>query len=140
MIGKKAKDPIVQMGAPVLRERTLPVPKKDFGSAKLATVIKKMRTALKPEKYGVAIAAPQIDVSLRLFVVAGRVFAELEAEEGEAKKLLDKVFINPEIIRMSRQKRDESEGCLSVRNIYGTVPRHIKVTLKAQDETGKTVT
>jgi peptide deformylase len=135
-----AKDPIVQEGDPVLRLVAKAVPKKDIGSPALAKIIKKMHAALAPEKYGVAIAAPQVGASLRMFVVAGRVFKE-EAQEGEedAPTPPNRVYINPEITRASRKKLEEAEGCLSVRSIYGTVLRHQKVTLKAYDEKGNPV-
>ena len=135
-----AKDTIVQEGDPVLRQKALAVPKKDIGSPALAKVIKKMHAALAPEKYGVAIAAPQVGVSLRLFVVAGRVFKEEEEpaeQEAHKKAPPNRVYINPEITRASRRKLEESEGCLSVRSIYGTVMRHEKVTLNYTDESGK---
>jgi peptide deformylase len=164
-----AKDLIVQEGDPVLRAVAKPVPKKDLGSPALAKIIKKMHKALAPEKYGVAIAAPQIGESLRLFVVAGRVFKE-EPEQGQETESqnvqknslardgrsprreirglfsehsameANRVYINPEITRSSRKVLDESEGCLSVRSIYGTVKRHEKVTLRYIDEQGKTHT
>ena len=50
------------------------------------------------------------------------------------------VFINPEIIRLSRKKHDMSEGCLSVRGKYGVVERHEKASVKAQGQDGKTFT
>ncbi len=145
------EDSIVQEGDPVLRAVALPVPKKDIGSPALAKVIRKMHAALAPEKYGVAIAAPQVGESLRMFVVAGRVFKEEEdAADGhaasgqgdrEAHPLPpDRVYINPEITRASRKKLDESEGCLSVRGLFGMVARHERVTLKYTDEKGETKT
>ncbi len=135
-----ARDPIVQDGDPVLRQRALAVPKKDLNSPALKKIIKKMHAALAPEKYGVAIAAPQVGESLRLFVVSGRVFKPEEPAEQEPKTKAvppDKVYINPEITRASRKKLEESEGCLSVRSVYGTVLRHERVTLKYLDEQGK---
>lgn len=137
-----AKDPIVQEGDPVLRQVARAVAKKDIGSPTLARVIKKMHAALAPEKYGVAIAAPQIGESLRIFVVAGRVFKE-PVEDGEEDTVPmphNRVYINPEITRASRRKLEESEGCLSVRSIYGTVLRHERVTLSYIDEGGKAQT
>lgn len=153
-----AKDVIVQDPDPVLRRVAAAVPKGDIGSPALTKIIKKMHAALAPEKYGVAIAAPQVGVSLRIFVVAGRVFKEEEPEQDRKNGLArdgseprreirgpfsgtdavppNKVYINPEITRASRRKLDESEGCLSVRSIYGTVLRHEKVTLSYMDETG----
>ncbi len=132
------KDSIVQEGDPILRAHANPVPKKDIGSPALHKLIQKMHKALAPEKFGVAIAAPQVGASLRMFVVAGRVYKE-EAEGEEVAHAIypNRVYINPEITRASRTKKDESEGCLSVRSIYGTVKRHERVTLKYTDEHGK---
>jgi peptide deformylase len=153
---EKLKDPIAQEGSPVLRLVAKPVPQKEIASAAIAKVIKKMHAALAPEKYGVAIAAPQVGESLRIFVVAGRVFGEGEhvpdgsgdatggpenTQKGhDLPPPANKVYINPEITRSSRGKIDESEGCLSVRGLYGMVKRHTKVTLKYTDEQGNTQT
>lgn len=133
------KDPIVQAGSLVLRQKAKPVSKKEFGTRSLAALIKKMKAALTKEQYGVAIAAPQVGTSVRVFVVAGRAFvSDKEAEEDVRAPLPpDKVFINPEILRVSRKTREMSEGCLSVRGKYGTVLRHEKASIKAFDEQGK---
>jgi peptide deformylase len=131
-----AKDPIVQTGSTVLRQKAGPIVKKDIGSRKLAAILKKMSAALKPEAHGVALAAPQVGVPLRIFIVAGRVFAEPDAAEPPK----DKVFINPEFVRISKKKSLMSEGCLSVRGVYGTVKRAEKATVKALDEKGKLFT
>jgi peptide deformylase len=97
---------------------------------------------LAKEEFGVALAAPQVGVSERLFVVAGRAFiADLPEEEREKAPVPpDMVFINPQIIRLSRAKKEMSEGCLSVRGKYGTVLRHVKASVKAQDLGSKTFT
>jgi peptide deformylase len=139
------KDPIVQIGDPVLRKTAIAVPKKDIGSRKLNALIAKMKKVLASEKYGVAIAAPQVGVPLRLFVVAGRVYNEKDDEKDigssqpqsdDNPTQQDRVYINPEITRMSRKKKEMSEGCLSVRGQYGTVMRHEKASIKALDEKG----
>lgn len=138
------KDAIVQVGDPVLRTKAKAVPKKDIASKAVQKVIASMKKALSKEEYGVAIAAPQIGEPLRIFVVAGKVFDEETDEEApeDAKKPShpDRVFINPEITRLSRKKREMSEGCLSVRGKYGTVMRHEKATIKALDEEGTPIT
>ena len=132
----RAKDPIVQEGAAVLRKIAKPVSKKELGSPAFTLLLKKMSRVLAKEEYGVAIAAPQVGASLRLFVVAGGVLTPKGAEET----LPDKAFINPELIRLSRKKKEMSEGCLSVRGLYGTVLRHERATVRAQDEKGETFT
>jgi peptide deformylase len=131
------KDTIVQDGDPVLRAKAKPIFKKDIGSRKLATIIDRMKRALASEEYGVAIAAPQVGESLRLFVVAGRVFEKENAETKEDEPA--RAYINPVITRLSRKKIEMAEGCLSVRGQYGTVMRHEKATLDALDESGKAV-
>ena len=132
------KDPIVQEGAEVLRKKAHPVLRREFGTPELRTTILKMKKALKAEKFGVAIAAPQVGISKRIFVVAKKSFQTEADDEGEPeiREAEDKVFINPEITRLSRKKVELSEGCLSVRGKYGTVIRHAKATVKAFDEDG----
>ena len=137
------KDAVVQVGNPVLKAVAKPVAKKDIGSRKLNALIAKMSRTLAQEGYGVAIAAPQVGASLRLFVIAGKAFQTDEEkkafdEHNEGKVAPpDRVFINPEIVRLSRKKKEVSEGCLSVRGKYGTVMRYEKATIKAQGEDGK---
>lgn len=132
------QDPIVQAGDPVLSRVAKPVAKKDISSPKLAKLIAQMKRVLKAEEYGVALAAPQVGESVRLFVVAGKVFKEDPEDEGPIPP--DRVFINPELLRLSRKKAEMSEGCLSVRGMYGTVIRHEKASVKALDEQGKPFT
>ena len=122
-----AKTKILQKDNPVLREIAKSVPIESIKSKKIRSVISKMKKALHAEEDGVAIAAPQIGESLRIFMVNGEVFAQSA----------DLVFINPEIVKTSKKKRKVEEGCLSVRWLYGQVKRSEKVTLRAYDETGK---
>ncbi|MDP4020934.1 MAG: peptide deformylase [Candidatus Adlerbacteria bacterium] len=130
------KDPILQTGNPVLREVAKPVDKKDIGSRKLTALINKMKKVLSKEKYGVALAAPQMGEPLRLFIIAGRIFLPEDAPEN-AEVPPHLVFINPELVRTSHKKTEVSEGCLSVRGKYGAVERFEKATVKALDEKGK---
>ena len=134
------KDPIVQAGALVLRQKAKPVAKAEFGTRALTSLIRKMKGALTKEKFGVAIAAPQVGVSSRIFVIAGRAFVaddEDAEEDTKAPTPPDMVFINPELFRTSKKMREMSEGCLSVRGKYGTVMRHEKASVKAFDEKGR---
>lgn len=136
---KSVKDPVVQEGAEVLRQKAKPVLKKDITSAKVREVILRMKKVLKGEEYGVAIAAPQVGESLRIFVVAGRALLPEDAPE-DTPRPADMTFINPEIVRLSRAKKEMSEGCLSVRGKYGSVLRHEKASIKALGEDGKPFT
>lgn len=135
-----AKTEILQKDAPALRKKAKPVPVKSIGTKKIQNILHRMKEALHAEEDGVAIAAPQIGESLRIFVVSGIALALIKKTKRVSadKELNDLVFINPEIIKTSRQKKKVEEGCLSIRWLYGQVKRSEKVTIRAYDETGKT--
>lgn len=136
---------IVQDGTKILREVAKPVPEELFGSAKLAHIIADMTELLDPELEGVALAAPQIGVPYRIFIVRkDRTLpiphpdtqGEIPAPETKAVVPQVDVYINPEIVKTSRKRGYADEGCLSVRGVYGTTFRHERVTLKARTVDG----
>jgi peptide deformylase len=112
------------------------VPLEDIGTPKLKKILKDMREALfayESEGFtGVAIAAPQIGVPLRMFIVE-----DTAPDKDGKRKLPTMVAINPEIIKLSKKKRLMTEGCLSVRDRYGSVERAERATIRAYDEHGK---
>ncbi len=118
---------IVQEPAPVLRQVAAPLTTTEIASTRVQNILTDMKIALAGQDDGVAIAAPQIGHSMRIFVVAQK-----------ASKLLkeDTVFINPEIIRIGKKKEELSEGCLSVRWKYGLVKRSTSATVKALNADG----
>lgn len=127
---------IIQDGAEMLREIAKSVPEKMFGSAELAHLIKDMSETLDGYPEGVALAAPQIGVSYRLFIVRkDRTLPPqpINANVGQAEV---EVYINPEIIKTSRRRARTNEGCLSVRGVYGTTKRHERITIKARGADG----
>ncbi|MBS3913671.1 MAG: peptide deformylase [Bacteroidetes bacterium] len=77
---------------------------------------------------GIGLAAPQIGLSIRLFITDG---TEIE---DESTKDFKKVFINPQIIEEFETKWDYEEGCLSIPTIRADVNRHSHVRLRYQDE------
>jgi len=134
---------IVQEGNPVLRKHAKAVPKTQFGSAELEKILQHMETALEACDDGVAIAAPQIGVPLRIFIVSWRAFAIDEGNEDLSAvrtKYGNMIFINPEITKTSKRRVKVPEGCLSVRWLYGNVKRFDKATVRAVDRTGKSFT
>ncbi len=136
---------IVQQENKILHEIAKPIPIDEIKSDKIQKIITDMKEALNSQDDGVAIAAPQIDVPLRIFIVSKRAFAIQDEEtenEGEEIENLnnDLVFINPEVIKLSKKKKWLEEGCLSVRWLYGDVKRSINATVSAYDEKGKQFT
>ena len=145
---------IVQKDDPILREVAQAVNQKDFGTPALRKILKDIAITMEKEEDGVAMAAPQIRVPLRIFIVSHRVFeyADGENEHNQSENLTTQeakhqkikranmVFINPVTIKLSKRKRWVPEGCLSVRWLYGEVERNDKVTVRAYDENGKAFT
>ncbi len=141
---------IVQKEDRVLRMIAKEVPVSGITSASIKKIIKEMSASLKSQDDGVAIAAPQIGYSLRIFVVSGKIFEEgfLQKKERRLssestvekdvpkKSVKDLVFINPVISKLSRDKEWLPEGCLSVRWLYGKAYRSKKATVTAFDENG----
>lgn len=126
---------LVAQDHPALHQIAEEIPHEQIGSKEIQKVIKDMRTAL--EAYnaegftGVAIAAPQIGVPLRIFLVHDT------SKDRDPKELIpDLVAINPTIVKLSKKKRVLGEGCLSVPDHYGAVERALRATIRAYDETG----
>ena len=112
---------IVQLGDPTLRKKCFEVT--DFGT-KTHELLDDMRDTLFKAN-GAGIAAPQVGVLRRVFIVnADNKYYEC---------------INPTIVKQSGSQIGE-EGCLSIRGKYGTVERPNKVTVKAFDRYGKPFT
>ncbi|MDO8183387.1 MAG: peptide deformylase [bacterium] len=126
---------IVQQQDKILRLKAKEVLVVKIKSPEIKKLLKAMSAALAKEKDGVAIAAPQIGVSYRLFVVSGRLMAK-NPDQPEP----DFIFINPKIISTSKKQVKMDEGCLSVRWLYGKVKRAEKATITAYNEQGKKIT
>ena len=96
-------------------------------------IVKDLRSAIKTYAtdgfVAVAIAAPQIGVSKRIFLI--------EDQSTGRDSLPSFVAINPTIIKTSKKTHTVGEGCLSIPDYYGLVKRHKNVTLRATDETGE---
>lgn len=78
---------------------------------------------------GVALAGVQIDKLLRIVIIRDNI------DNKEDRTF--KVFINPEITKLEGEIEEDFEGCLSIKDIYGKVPRHTKVKVKAIGLNGK---
>ena len=153
---------ILQKDQKVLRHIAQMVPIHDIKTIKIKKILKEMSEALKSQNDGVALAAPQIGYSLRIFVVSGKVLkadfsgrgvsqageprgsawvVTPDSDPGQRESAVqDLVFINPKISKLSREKKWMPEGCLSVRPLYGKTFRSTKVMLTAYDENGKKFT
>jgi peptide deformylase len=121
---------VARMGHPVLRERARPLDKSDIRSAAIQKLIDDMIDTMH-EYHGVGLAAPQVHEGLRVFVA-------LLDEDPDAKSEAA-VIINPEIAPNGSAIEEGWEGCLSIPDIRGMVPRCTDIHLKALDRAGRTI-
>lgn len=121
---------VARMGHPVLRERARPLAKSDLRDPLVQKLIDDMIDTMH-EYHGVGLAGPQIHEGLRLFV------ALLDDEPGPDSEAM--VVINPEIVPLDDAKAEGWEGCLSIPDIRGMVPRFTDIRLKAIDREGKAI-
>jgi peptide deformylase len=116
------------MGHPVLRQRARPLDRSDFRSPHVQKLIDDMIETMR-EYSGVGLAGPQVHEGLRLFV------ALLDEEPDDKTKAT--VIVNPEIIAHGSAREDGWEGCLSIPDIRGLVPRLMDITVRALDRDGR---
>ncbi|WP_298761026.1 peptide deformylase [uncultured Psychroserpens sp.] len=128
--------PVVAYGDPVLRKKAKAITK-DYPN--LDALIENMKDTMYGA-YGVGLAAPQIGLPIRLFLVDTEPFAEDEAyteEEQEQLKNFQRTFINAEILEEEGDEWAFNEGCLSIPDVREDVFRKPRVTIKYQDENFK---
>jgi peptide deformylase len=119
---------VARMGHPVLRQKARPIEKHEFKSPDLQQLIDDMIDTMR-EYSGVGLAAPQVHESLRLFV------AHLDPDgRGESAPV---VLVNPEIEAVGDEVVEGWEGCLSIPDIRGQVPRALAIRVRAFDRHGK---
>jgi len=120
---------IARMGHPVLRGKARALDKGEIRSAAVQKLIDDMMDTM-AEYHGVGLAAPQVHEGLRIFVAA---LDAKEDGEGDAEPL---AIINPEITVVGAEVVEDWEGCLSVPDIRGRVPRAREITVRAFDRRG----
>lgn len=131
---------IVQIGAPVLRARARDVRPEELQTPEFQALVKRMIEAMRAAP-GVGLAAPQLGVSLRVFVLEDR--AELhtsltagELRERERVPVPVRVFVNPVVTPVGEEKVTFFEGCLSVSGYAALVERWREVEVRGLDEHG----
>jgi len=121
---------VARMGHPVLRRKARALDKHELKDAAVQKLIDDMIDTM-TEYHGVGLAAPQVHESLRLFVAA---FDAGDEEEGREPEPV--VLINPEITPVGGDTVEDWEGCLSIPDIRGRVPRAREIRVRAYDRRG----
>ena len=125
--------PIVAYGDPVLKKKTSSI---TVGYPNIKSLILDMYDTMYAAN-GVGLAAPQIGLSIRLFLVDTKPFSDddsLSISDRNKLKNFKKTFINPEIIEESGEDWSFNEGCLSIPGIREDVIRKNQIKIRFQDE------
>ena len=122
---------VARMGHPVLRAKARSLNRGEIKSAPIQKLIDDMMETM-VEYRGVGLAAPQVHEGLRLFV------ASLDADEDEegVEPRGPLAIVNPEITVVGADTVEDWEGCLSIPDIRGRVPRAREIKLRAFDRFG----
>jgi peptide deformylase len=134
---------VARMGHPVLRAKARPLEAAEIRSSEVQQLIDDMFETM-AEYQGVGLAAPQIHESVRLFVagIPARAAADDEDDEDDQDDRDEMpliALINPEITPVGREVSEDWEGCLSIPDIRGRVPRARQIVAKGYDRNGKRV-
>jgi peptide deformylase len=121
---------VARMGHPVLRARARPLTRPELRNALVQKLIDDMIDTMH-EYHGVGLAAPQVHEDLRVFV------ALLADEPDPDTEPL--VIVNPELVPNAPATEEGWEGCLSIPDIRGMVPRLTDITVRALSREGKEI-
>ena len=125
------------MGHPILRAKALPVPPDQILTAPVQRLIDDMFETMR-EYSGIGLAAPQVHSGLRIFVAGLREgdVGQAVPDDGEMPFM---ALINPELTMVGETTDEGWEGCLSIPDIRGLVPRAPSVRVQAFDRAGKRI-
>jgi peptide deformylase len=128
---------VARMGHPVLRSKAKPVPPAEIRSARIQRLIDDMFETMR-EYSGIGLAGPQVHEGARIFV-AGIRDAEGPAEELSGEDMPLVAIVNPQITMIGERVEEGWEGCLSIPDIRGLVPRAHDITVDAFDRKGHSI-
>jgi peptide deformylase len=127
---------VARMGHPVLRTRTQPIDPAEIKSPRIQQLIDDMFETMN-EYHGVGLAAPQVHEPVRLFV-AGFPSKGKDRDDDDSHVPL-MVLINPEITPLGPETDEDWEGCLSIPEVRGRVPRAREIDVTAYDRRGRRI-
>ncbi len=125
---------VARLGHPVIRKAAEAVPRETIESAELQRLVDDMVVTMR-EYEGVGLAAPQVHVSKQVAVIE---VADNRRYPGHGPIPLT-VLINPKILRSSKKQLEDWEGCLSVHEFRGRVPRAESLEVEAFNRNGEKV-
>lgn len=123
---------VARLGHPVLRKAAAPVPPSEIGGPEAQRLIDDMIETLR-EHNGAGLAAPQAHVLWQIAVIE----VQSNPRYPEAPQIPLTVLVNPVVTPQTEEMEEDWEGCLSIPDMRGRVPRHTAVRLQAYDRSGR---
>ena len=128
---------ISRMGHPILRKKMRELKREEILSGAIQRLIDDMAESMH-EADGLGLAAPQVFEDAQILVAEVRQSRDEEEESHEPPALI--ALVNPSIVKASSKKVNGWEGCLSIPEIRGIVPRHQSIVVKALDREARPIT
>jgi peptide deformylase len=129
---------VALMGHPVLRQKATPVPTHAIASPGVQQLIDDMFETMH-EYAGIGLAGPQVHEPVRIFVAGTRETADIPTAISDDHEMPLVALINPEVTPVGSETTEGWEGCLSIPDIRGRVPRAFDVRVRAFDRRGKRI-
>ncbi len=121
---------VANLGNPILRIASEPV--KNIQAPEIQRLIDDMVETMR-EYHGVGLAAPQVHRSVQIVTIE----AEPDGRASSASPASPTILINPRIVPATERVEEDWEGCLSIPNLRGKVPRYTDIEVQAHDRRGK---
>ena len=125
---------VARLGHPVLRAKAKPIDPAAITSPEVQKLIDDMIDTMQ-EYHGIGLAAPQVHESVRIFIAG---IEKKDPRTGETE-IVTHAIVNPEITAIGRDLVEDWEGCLSIPDIRGQVPRYKRVRVRALDREGSRI-
>lgn len=125
---------LIPLGSEILKQVAIPITETEFGSTELQKLTEELFSVLNNLR-AQGVAAPQIGVSKQVFVMGPKERKDTQELSDEDKQAI--VVINPKITVIDERLEENYEGCLSVGEICGIVPRARKIKLEYQNVNGE---
>jgi peptide deformylase len=126
---------VARMGHPVLRSRARALERAEIKTASIQKLIDDMIETME-EYQGIGLAGPQVHEPLRLFIAG---LQEDARSDDDDPAIVPVAIVNPEIVPIGSDMATDWEGCLSIPDIRGKVPRAREIQVRAYDRRGRRI-
>jgi peptide deformylase len=123
---------VARMGHPVLRSRARALERAEVKTASIQKLIDDMIETME-EYQGIGLAGPQVHEGVRIFIAG---LQEDARSDDDDPAIVPVAIVNPEIVPIGSEMETDWEGCLSIPDIRGKVPRYKRVKVRALDREG----